>query len=252
MGCQGFLFALLMEKLGIPASRGRLIAAYLVTQPGKYLPGKVWPAIMQTLYVGSGKEIARTTWANIELFVIMAIQMVALGAACMFHGTAAWPLPVIAGLLISFLVTISPSHRSLGALYRKAASRVQDVEGREEASSSHVTVSLLTNVGLLSLNLAASLLVIWATIPGQGIQDYMQIAAVFYFAFIASSLAIPVPAGIGVREAATITLGAVMLPDVPSGTLILVALVARFWQIMLDVGSFGIGLVLLRRAGWKE
>src|SRR5690606_16834214 len=99
--------------------RRESIAAYLVTQLGKYMPGKVWPAVMQTFYVGSGKEIGRIAWANIELFLITAIHMVSLGAACMLHGTSAWPLALAAGLMASFLITIGRSHRFFTPLFRR-------------------------------------------------------------------------------------------------------------------------------------
>lgn len=244
MACQGLLFALLAEKLGVAISRREAVAAYLITQPGKYLPGKVWTAVMQAMYVGSEKSLACIVWVNLELFLIACTQMAALGIACLFGGVLAWALAITTGLAFSCLVTATNSHRVLALLFRRLAIPAAGEPGCPVARRTRAAANLLTNLGLMGLNLLASLLVIQAAIPGLGLGDYLPIAAVFYLAFTASFLALPVPAGIGVREAATVAIGAALLPEVPSSTLVVVALVARCWQLTLDASSFGAGLLL--------
>lgn len=247
MACQGLLFALLAAKVGIDVGRREAITAYLITQPGKYLPGKVWIAVMQAMYVGSRRSLIRIAWANFELFLIACTQMVALGIACLFGSALAWALAIAAGLAFSCLVTATNGHRVLAFLFRRLTIPAVGEPGGRDARRPGTAANLITNLSLMGLNLLASLLVIRAALPELGLGAYLPIAAVFYLAFTASFLAFPVPAGIGVREAATVAIGATLLPEVPSSTLVVVALVARCWQLTLDASSFGAGVLLRGR-----
>jgi uncharacterized membrane protein YbhN (UPF0104 family) len=171
--------------------------------------------------------------------------MTALGAACLaaHSATAAVALAVL-GIVCGCCITLLPTAAAIRRLPPGFVRflRVPVDAGIDQPPSLRNAFAI--NAALVGLNLIASLSVLLAAgssiPPGQ----HLNVLAVFYLGFAASFLAIPVPAGVGVREAAIVALGLVLAPQVGSPVLISVALLARCWQLSIDILSLGLGASL--------
>jgi hypothetical protein len=245
---QGALFSRLMAKHGSDAGSRELVAAFLLSQPGKYIPGKVWPAVMQSLALRGKSSFAGIAVANVELIVVAISQMTALGLAALWIASPFIAVaPLASGLALGAVIIMFPT----AALIRRLPVRVTALL-RVSLSEGHCKRPSIWNaVGLsslvLGLNLAASLCVLLAAGPSISTKEYAPILASLYLGFAASLLAVPVPAGIGIREAATVGLGLLVATGVPSSILISVALLARCWQLVTDVACLGLGAAMLVR-----
>ena len=82
---QGALYILLMRKHGQHASPRMLMAAFLVSQPGKYVPGKIWMPLMQSVALGNHGRLVEVAIANVELAALGLLQMTTLGLALLWR-----------------------------------------------------------------------------------------------------------------------------------------------------------------------
>jgi glycosyltransferase 2 family protein len=246
MATQGLLFRVLMAKHGAPATTSTIIAAFLVSQPGKYIPGKVWPVMMQTAALGRGHGLTRVALANLELIGISMLHMTGLGFACLWLNEP--PLAGAAIAVVTFLgasIIVSRSERIASHLPR----RVRRLLGLEVITGTRLVYRLgraiLLSGGLVGINLLASLCVLLALGEFLPRELYAPVLAVLYLSFAASMLVVPMPAGIGVREGASVGLAMLLAPEVPAHIIVSVALLARSWQLLTDGASFTIGAGLL-------
>lgn len=246
---QGRLFAYLLSKHdGRGGNQRAAVAAFLVAQPGKYIPGKIWTAVMQSISLHHQHSLARVAIVNVELVVISAIHMTALGIFLLLL-----PSYLIAGFLLAVGIVIAaaimrlPTARIakwLPSKFRKSIGLELDEEG-----TSRITfhTAIISSGALAAVNLIASLFVLWSAGDTIDSGQHAGILAVFYLGFAASFLALPVPAALGVREAAVVGLGLALIPDVSGSLLISVALLARCWQLIIDVACFGLGAAIQAR-----
>lgn len=243
---QGRLFHELLGKHGGRSRTRDVVAAFLVSQPGKYVPGKVWPALMQSLTLGRAHSLLGLGIANVEIVLLGMVQMTLLGAACLLFPHPLAVLALLAGVVVTTVQTVAPTAKLLGRMPDGLKRRLRLSPGATApdhpvplARAAWLNLAAtLANVGASSsLLLAAGELV-----PPDQIAS---ILAVLYLGFAASFLVVPVPAGVGVREAATVGLGMLITPEVPATTLVAVSLLARAWQLAVDAGGFGLGVALL-------
>lgn len=242
---QGQLFFVLLAKHGTASARSEVIAAFLVSQPGKYIPGKVWPAVMQSIALKHTSGLGSIAVANIELMLVAIIHMTALGAAMLLAKPAASSLLLAIGVMLASTIIAIPTGKFLerlpARLLRWLHTESQVTEDRPVRKNHAFGLS----VALVLINLIASVSVLVAAgeaiIPGQ----YIEILAVFYLGFAASFLALAVPAGIGIREAAIAAFGLALMPGIDASTLISIALLVRCWQLCVDLACLGLGLGIL-------
>lgn len=248
MAAQGLLFTFLLAKHGNQRGDSDAISAFLISQPGKYIPGKVWSAVMQKIVLGRRYSLGGVAIANVELVVIGAIHMTALGLACQFYQRPLLAgLSIAAGLALGMAIMRLPTG-ALAARMPPAVARLLKlpaIQAHEEPVS--MRDALGVSLALLGLNLAASFLVLLAAGDAIPAGQSVEILAIFYLGFAASFAAIPVPAGIGVREAAIVGIGLLLAPHVDGALLVSVALLARAWQLATDLLCFGLGVTMLAR-----
>ena len=245
----GLQFDALLAKQGGGHDRHRRVAAYLLAQPGKYLPGKIWSAVMQSFALGRDSRLATIAIANIELTAIAIVQTTGLGVACLQPRS---PLLVLTALVAASLATLAIALLpTVQWLVRIAPSlqRWLKLPAKSETllPESHTRLLALA-VAALACNFAASWCLLWAARAMVAPEQLLPLLATLYLGVAASLLALPVPAGLGVREAAVAGLGSLIAPDVAPTLVISIALLARCWQLLVDVTCLVIGWLLLRFA----
>ncbi len=223
---------------GRDAPRKKLLDAYAVGQLGKYAPGSVMQAVGQ---VGLA---FRAGLAAPEVAVAFAISMatsieggLVVGSAWLaFEPTADWLIWLPSSAVLG-LVVLSP--RFITAAMRLIPMRVRPVSSgvtryRSTLASVCWAVVSLTASGLAFVAIGASL---GTDLPLRAVPGYAV-------AWVVGVLAIPFPAGIGVREA---VLGRV-LPATPVAVVIGISLLHRLVTIVAEVIlAMAWRLVLLRR-----
>lgn len=237
----------LLTKQGGTHARQRRIAAYLLSQPGKYVPGKIWSAVMQSFALRRESGITTITLANLELAVIAVIQSTGLGAACLLRQQPAWAIAaLIAAMMATMLVARLPS----GRIIVKISSRMQRWLRLAALQSRPEPGTYRTQLQLALAALACSFLASWCLVdaaqPMIAPDQILPLLACLYLGFAASVLVVVIPAGIGVREAAVVGLGRMIAPEIEPTLIISVALLIRCWQLLVDVVSLCLGTFLLR------
>jgi glycosyltransferase 2 family protein len=250
---QGLLLIPLGRKYGVDSEPRLLLAAFLISQPGKYVPGKIWSPVMQSLVVGQLSRLPGLAMANVELAVIGVLQMVTLGLAFLFAGS-----PARMGLVLALgWAGCSLALRiPWGSLATRFWPRITESLGvaptQEPTALPSLAQATLLSAATLAVNLAASwtvLVAVGATVPAT---LRSPLLACLYLGFAASIPVVVVPAGLGIREAAAVGAGKWLSQAIPSALLVSIALLARFWQIAVDLVCLIAGLLMLPARGAKR
>lgn len=198
--------------------------------------------VMQAATLGRGHGLARVALANLELIGISMLHMTGLGLACFWlHEPWLAATAAAAATILGALIVVSRTERIASHLPK----RIRQLLGLEVITETRHAFStgraIVLSGSLIVINLLTSLCVLLALGPFLPRELYAPVLAVLYLGFAASMLVVPMPAGIGVREGASVGLAMLMAPEVPAHLIVSVALLARSWQLLTDGVSFAIG-----------
>jgi uncharacterized membrane protein YbhN (UPF0104 family) len=216
---------------------------YFIGQLGKYVPGSVWPVLAQmelgAAYglsrpvVGAGSLLAMATAVPVAL----TIGLLAVPGLLSADGSAY--LLLFLALPVALVVLSPPVLNPLLARALRLARRPplpQPIAGRAVfrvagwSAGSHLLLGL--QAWFLALDLGA-----------EGPAVLPLAVGGFALASVAGLLALPVPAGAGVREAAIVL---ALAPVLPLGSALLLALVSR---VLLTVGDLAAATTAAGRGG---
>ncbi len=244
-GIHALLFASFVAKHGDQVGARALVSAYLFSQPGKYIPGKVWSLIVQSIILDHRSRISHIAIANVELAVVSTLQVLVLGMAllCLDSPMLA-TLVLLIGLNLCGIVSVLP----LAQWLLRLVPRLSAVVGLDADPAETRRLSMGRSLGLNAASMTSNLVASWCVLLAVGIEipdaDLVPILACLYLSIAVSILAIPVPAGIGVREAATVAIASMIAPTLSTSTIISVALLFRGWQILTDVVCTFLGAII--------
>jgi hypothetical protein len=226
---------------------GPSLRMYFVGQLGKYLPGTVWPLVAQA---SMGHDLGVPRRRTVVVGVVTIALSIAAGLA-----VATATLPFVAPgaarkfwwallALPVFLVLLYPPvmHRVLNVAMRVLRREPLEQEfsfrglGISFATQVAAWVAIGMQIAVLSIELGVS--------PARAIPLGIGGAAL---AWGAGLLAVPAPAGLGVREAA---LYAVVGTVLDRGSVLVVVVASRLMMTIGDVVWAGAGEVLYRR--WRR
>ena len=234
----GVSWVAVLHGLRVRAPLGAGLRVFFVTQLGKYLPGSVWPAVGQ-MTAGRRWQAAPRTMLTANLFALVIGLVTGLLIACVtlpWSGAEAfarfwWLLVVAPVLLVLLLPRVLPA----------AVDRLLSLLRRAPLGERVPVAATLRSSG-------------WALLAwvGFGLQTYLLCVAAGYsgpetavaafgagaFAICVGVLAIPFPAGAGVRETAFVL---ALSATVPSAVALLVAIAARLTLVVVDLGAAGVG-----------
>jgi uncharacterized membrane protein YbhN (UPF0104 family) len=222
---------------------GQLVARYFVGEIGKYVPGGVWPIL------GRG-ELARRHGVNRSTaYGSVALSLVALYLAAMFVVVAALPAllsggdgsgPIVVVLLLPVgLVALHPKVRTAALhLVERATRRTVDLT-LPRWQQSVVLVSFYVPAWLAIGT--ATWLVARGLDPGA---DLLEVGAAAVLSWVVGFVLVPVPGGVGVREAAFVAAAGTLDPGIAAAT----AVVARALFVVVDALGAALGAAALRSA----
>lgn len=224
-----------LRTLGVRAAYGRVVSWYFVGEIGKYLPGGVWPVLGRGELARSGGVPRSRAYASVGM------SLAILYLAAMFAATAFLPFALAGGGLSPWMLfllalpvgIVALHHDVLGWLVdriAKVTKREIDIEIPQWRDSLALVAHYLPSwlfIGTATYAVARSLT------PDV---SYPQLMFATILSWIAGFLAVPVPAGAGIREA-------VLLASSGLGGSVAVttALVARVLFIVVDAGGAAIG-----------
>jgi len=214
---------------------------FFCSQLGKYVPGSVWPAVIQS-EIGARSKVPRSVVVSSYAFALVAGVGVggvfAIGTVT--HSVSGWMQVAAVGALVGgLLLCVAFVHPSGSQrLWRRLLGSRVPPGGLPDLDIGTTARAIgWTALGWASLGLHAWVL---ARPFGASAGDAVFVAGSFALAWVAGIAALPLPAGAGLREAVlVVTLGALIgKPEAIS-----VALISRLLMIANDVGlSLAAGL----------
>jgi len=218
---------------------GTTIARYYVGEIGKYLPGSLWPLI------GRGELAARAEVPRPVAYGSVAVSLVSLylaagllvAALLPFLGSGdeqapLWPLlsiPLGVALLAGGLLD------RLRRLAERMIGRDIDLTFPTPRASALLVASYLPSWLLVG---SATWAMTKALVPDA---DVAPVVAAATLSWLAGFVAVPVPGGVGVREAVFVA----AVPDLSAGVATTVALAVRLVFVLVDAGGWALGTAWL-------
>jgi uncharacterized membrane protein YbhN (UPF0104 family) len=232
-----------LSMLGAHVERRSGVAYYFAGEIGKYVPGGIWPVLGRGELARSGGVAPTTSYASVVL------SLGALYLAAMVLVVILLPLWLLTSGSIDLLWMLALLPVGLAALHPRPLgwliARVERVLGRQVDI---VLPPWSASIGLVARYVPSWLFVSTATWciarAFDGNVSWIQVAPAAVLSWIVGFVLVPIPGGIGVREAAFVGL----VGGLSSGVAATVAIAARLSFMLVDgVGALLAG-VALRRA----
>lgn len=229
MSSMGWGWRYVMRLLGVRVPARRVIAWYFVGEMGKYLPGGIWPVL------GRGELARRGGVPRTRAYSSVAMSLAVLYLAAMFVATGFLPFALSGGgfnpwmlfLLALPVGVILLNHTVLGWLVGVAAKvtkRDIEIEIPQWRDSLLLVARYVPTwflVGTATWAIARSLT------PEA---SYPKVMFATVLSWIAGFLAVPVPAGAGIREAVMAASS-----GLDGGIAAATAILARLLFVLVDV-----------------
>ena len=235
----------MLADLGSPLPMGPASGVLFVGQLGKYLPGSVWPVVVQTeLGRDYGVPRRRTATATvISLLMGVAVALLVVLVALPFapaavpHGFGWAVLLVVPLLVLLHPVVLGPlADRALRLIRREPLEHRPSVPG--------TLLALLWG----AVSWAGAGIQVWALAAplgaGKGPQTVVLLIGGYALAWAVGFIVIVAPAGAGAREVA---LAAVLSTVLDPGAALVVVLLSRVLFTAADLLTAGIGVAVERR-----
>lgn len=235
------LWATLLRALAPAAEPRRQLSLWFLSQFGKYVPGNIAGLAIRALHAGVRFELVATTFLVEAALHAVAAAILGLALFPQMLGLTRWA--AVAPALLAIVVFLL-RRRSLVLLNGLLVRMKRAPAGAIEVSR---TASLLAAL-LLSVYWLVVVSSFWLLCLGLGFDiAWSRAAPLFALAWCAGFLAIPVPAGLGVREAVLV---AGLTPVLGAGPALLLAGASRAWSTLLDVTTSLFGSVA--SLGWNR
>jgi uncharacterized membrane protein YbhN (UPF0104 family) len=218
------------------------VARYYVGEIGKYVPGGLWPV------VGRGELAARAGVPRTAAYGSVALSLAVLYLAAMFLVLVAVPAMVAAGGSLAYLWVLVVLPLGLLGLHHAVLERVRATASRVTRRQITITIpQWRDSMALLVQYVPAWLLIgtaTWVVARALG-QDvgWLDIAPAAVLSWVVGFVLVPVPGGVGVREAAFVAAAT----SLDAGMGAAVAIVARMLFVLVDAAGFALSSAWLAR-----
>ena len=241
----GVVWGRVLHRFGVSVTTGRVVAWYFVGELGKYLPGGVWPDL------GRGELARRGGVPRTRAYASVALSLGMLYLAAMFVATALVPFAMSGGGFSPWMLCLLALPVGVVALHHSVIEFLVGVAGKVTRRSISVEVPRWRE----SLVLVAMYTPTWIFIGGatwavaRAITPDASLSRIMFAAvlsWVAGFLAVPVPAGAGVREAVLLASS-----GLDGGVAAATAIIARVIFIAVDAvgGLAGTPAAGRRRGG---
>lgn len=222
-----------LRGLGSDLSTRDAHTTYFAAQLGKYVPGSVWPALIQARLGRRNGVPARRMVASYVVWMVLLCSVGACaGLLLLASPEVDLPGPVVLGAALAGFATIGVAVHERGALRWVAV--VAARAGRDVGDLRMAARQGWEATGWCALVWAAFGFHVWllARPLGAGAADLPLFVGGFALAFVAGIAAVPLPAGAGVREAVFVV---ALAPALGRPTAITVALLSRLVVVVVEV-----------------
>ena len=222
-----YLYHIILKKIDIKLNLKRVIGARLISDMGRYVPGKIW-LVLGRLYLFKKEGVEKS-----KVFLSMMIELPAMmmGGFLLFLATLIWwkdisnimPQMMVLALLPILLIMMHPKFLNwiinfVLKIFKKDAVRLSlnyfDI----------LKITLFYGIYWIVYGLAFAML-IHSTYP-LGVLQIIQIMGIFPISWIIGYLAFITPGGLGVREGVLVCLLGFIMP-VPLA--IIFSIASRIW-----------------------
>jgi hypothetical protein len=237
----GIFYLVLRRVAGALPSVGPFLVHYFASQIVRYLPGKIWSIVYQADRWSSHVNRSHVWEANLELSVVMTVNSLLVATAVWLaytgHAMAAGVTLVIATVLTFAILHLALFRRLLVQPIVKLLGRENDVSERRAAGALNGLITALIQVDWVVY------FVVWYFLMPRSyaVGDMIVIATAYAVAWLIGFLALVLPDGWIVREAAFVWAGTWL--GFGTAELIVICIVARLFYIAADV--LGCGMVAL-------
>jgi len=218
---------------------------FFVGQVGKYVPGSLWPIVVQAEMAGAyGVPRRRTASASLVLLLLGAASALLVVLACLPF------VPAVAEndfgwavlLVVPMLVVLHP------AVLGRVLDRGMRLLGRPPLGQGTTLRGTAAATAWTVLAWVAAGLQVWVLAVALGAPAGARSLALciggYALAWAVGLLVVVAPAGAGARELA---LAAVLSSILDGGAVVVVVLLSRVLFTLADLGLAGLGLLLARR-----
>jgi len=229
--CRALLWQMILGALGCRLPFRLAFRTWVLSELGRYLPGKVW-YVAGRAYLCAGAGVpagASLTGMGMELALVAAtasgLGLLRLGAARSLVG--GWLWPGVAGLAL--LVALTHPR-----LLRPAANLVLARLHRDPLppETRYSYPGLLGVCLLMWAFLAAGFFLFARAVAGVAWGQFLAVASSFAAAWVLALVVVVTPGGMGVREG---VLAAMLAPVVPAGVALPLALLSRLWITAVEL-----------------
>ena len=231
----GLPFMLFLAQHGIHVDFRTAGWLQLAAQVTKYIPGKVWSAVLQA-HLSGIHRVGGIFLAGFDASIFLMLTLSGLGIALLV-AQLTW-LGALAACIVSFAAVSFISSR---ALLAKLASRLSAKRTGEEPTpmptgGPHLSAASFAASSLLHATVhTASIVMFLMATTNFDSQSLLVATASILLAWVIGNLAIIVPSGLGVREITFIGLSQVLAVPAEIETLAAVAVLVRLAQIVQDI-----------------
>lgn len=215
--------------------------AYFMSQPGKYLPGKVWLfAVRGAIYSRYGIR-PRIAAFSMALEVVLYVASALIIGMTMALFSDSWQFPFSSAWLVAFilgsLVLCSPP--MLNYLLKRLCPETTGDTSNARVGFVHVASVLACYLfAWLSIGFAFLLLTRASAVAPPS--SYSELTAAFAIACVAGYFVVLAPGGLGPRE---LVLTAALAPSVGPGHAATLALAARCWWTLAELGCVAVTMI---------
>jgi glycosyltransferase 2 family protein len=218
----------------------RLLPGFLTAQLARYLPGSVWQGVSQVLDAERlGVRRSRASTAFLLQLGTQAVAATVVGLLALLAGPQlpGWFLAIV---VLAPICAVPTLHRAwMQRLSGWAARRSRRFAGMDLTLPAQREILLATALGVVNLVLVGVAFGLLLA-PATSLRAIAVAAGVFALAWVAGFLVVPLPAGLGVREAVLV---AGLAHAYPAAVLLGAAVVLRLLMIAGEAG-----LALLARS----
>jgi len=243
-------FYYLLDKHALRLPTRDVHRLFFYGQIAKYVPGKIWGILYQTTSVNQKGASSSIAAANIDLMVISILTNLALGIALVASGISM----VLAAMvfLLGLYVTVLASRSILSG---KLIGWVLSKLGRNNAADSgdvnpptNNLMPVILYYGMICLLGVMAYYLMLHAVFSFSFADVVAYIGYLILAWVAGVFLFLAPAGMGVRELVFIAFGTYMDTGVSVDTLVIIAVVSRFWQVFQELGAAAV-VFLWNRTG---
>ncbi|MEK7171731.1 MAG: lysylphosphatidylglycerol synthase domain-containing protein [Patescibacteria group bacterium] len=217
---------------------------FCITQPAKYIPGKIWIAVARMKFFKTHDVpnpvtlLATGTESVMEIFAGAYISLVAILQTDIFNSSSVWATIIISGLGLVFLSP--PVFYFFINLYLRIT-KLPPIEKIQRVS--FLKILLLQIIYIVAMGgFGVSHLVFLQSFVPVSAEYFPFLISVGSFSYVASIIALFAPSGLGVREGVWFL---ALKTIITSPVAIIYAFASRIWTIVIEAILLFIALPIL-------